>query len=565
MTHASGRYVLTYNGEIYNYRELRSELTARGATFRTDTDTEVLLEAWATWGAAALPRLTGMFAFVLVDLAQSTAYVARDQFGIKPLYFVHDTNGLVVASELPALLTTGRATLALDPTQTLEYLRFGTTSATSQSLVRDVKVLPAAHILSFDLQTHVASAAPYWTLAPAPRAIGFRDAVAELRERFLGSIRLHLRSDVPVGAALSGGLDSSAVVSAMRHLEPDMALHTFSYVARDPRRDESRYMAAVADVCRTTPHYVTPEPRDLERDLPTLIRRMGEPFGSASIYAQYRVFQLARDAGVPVTLDGQGADELLAGYWTYVGTYVKDLLSAGRVTRAWQVGRHAGRDVGSPQRLLAMVIQSMAPGRGASLLRRLTGRHAVPPFIAPEWMRAAGVAPNVVTAGVVGDTSSLTRHLVSTVQQTSLPVLLRYADRNSMAHGVESRVPFLTPDIAHFILSLPPEYLISEHADRKHVFREAMRGIVPEPVLQRRDKIGFEADENDWLRVMVPSHRSAFEALAHLDAVDGPRLRAVVTAFERGRNAYGPLVWRSLVFGLWLQDAAALEQAARRA
>jgi asparagine synthase (glutamine-hydrolysing) len=565
MAHPTGRFVLTYNGEIYNYQELRSQLTAAGIRFRTDTDTEVLLEGWAHWGAGVLHRATGMFAFVLVDREQSVAYIARDHFGIKPLFYVQDASGLLVASEIPALLSTGRVSADLDSTQTLEYLRFGTTSATSQSLLRDVKVLPAAHLLTYDLRANAGRASAYWSLTATPRALSFREAVVETRERFLASVALHLRSDVPVGAALSGGLDSSAVVGAMRHLEPDMALHTFSYVAEDPRRDESRYMAAVSATARTTPHYVTPAPGDLHRDLPTLVRRMGEPFGSASIYAQFRVFKLAREAGVPVTLDGQGADELLAGYWTYVGTRAKDLLSQGRLSDVARLGRGTVRGLGSWPKFVALMAQSMSPGRGGHLLRRLLGRQVIPPFVRPEWLRRQHVDVATVTAGMVGDTSSLHSHLASTVTRTSLPVLLRYADRNSMAHSIESRVPFLTPDFAQFILSLPPEHLVSPDGDRKHVFREAMRDFLPPAVATRRDKIGFEADENDWLRDVIPHHDSAFRALATLDAVDGALLDHVVREFQQGRSQSGPLVWRALIFGLWLQDVQQQISAARAA
>ena len=390
------------------------------------------------------------------------------------------------------------------------------------------------------------------------RRISFADAVDECRTRFLDNVRLHLRSDVPVGAALSGGLDSSAIVCAVKHLEPDLRLNTFSYISSQSGQSEEKWVDIVNAHIDAIEHKVRPESTAFGDELDKLIMMQGEPFGSASIYAQLKVFESARAAGVPVTLDGQGADEMLAGYWPYVATHGAAQIRKGRLDRAARMILHGGDTWSTRARMTAQFGQALMPDGLLALYRRMIGRSVLPDFFDKSGLEDRGVTETGLAAEVLSQYSSLNAHLADTTVRTSLPTLLRIADRSSMAHSVESRVPFLTADFADFLLTLPPEYLVSERGDRKHVFREAMRGILPEPIRLRRDKIGFSADDGLWLR-------ENWGALEHLlpqveaDPIFDPlEVRQFIAAFHRGAAGTAQQVWRIMIYALWRDRMQAL-------
>jgi asparagine synthase (glutamine-hydrolysing) len=308
MQSANDRYRIVFNGEIYNYRELRQELKGLGHRFQTDSDTEVLLAAWAQWGESGLRRLTGMFAFAVFDRHKQTLTLVRDAFGIKPLFFRLERNALHFASEMPALLALLPAQPELNYQRAYDYLVWGQYDNSRETFYQGIEHLEPGHVLRVDLQQLAAGQMVerprrwWWPSISERTDLSFEDAAAQLREMFLNSVRLHLRSDVPVGAALSGGVDSSAVVCAMRHLEPDMPIHTFSYVARGSAVDEEAWVDIVNTHVGAIAHKVVVEPDDLAGDLNDMIRAQGEPFGGTSIYAQYRVFKAAREAGIVVTM-----------------------------------------------------------------------------------------------------------------------------------------------------------------------------------------------------------------------------------------------------------------------
>ncbi|MCW5646676.1 MAG: asparagine synthase (glutamine-hydrolyzing) [Sphingopyxis sp.] len=552
MAVADDRYVMVYNGEIYNYLELRRECVAAGWSFRTESDSEVLLACWALWGEDAVRRFVGMFAFVIVDREAGQAWIGRDAFGIKPLHYVLTDDRLLICSELPPLVSTGRVPLDIDPLQTVEFIRFGASTTTESTLIDGVRRLPAASVARFDFATGALSEPRiFWRPNTARRKIGFADAVAECRERFLTNIRLHLRSDVPVGAALSGGLDSSSIVCAIHHLEPDVRLNTFSFISAEPGQSEEKWVDIVNAHIGAEAHKVVPQPGDLANDIDRMIAIQGEPFGSASIYAQYRVFAMAREAGVPVTLDGQGADEILAGYWPYVATYGASQIRRGRIDRALRLIAHGGDSMGTRLRMAAQLGQALLPAGAIGRYRRALGRSILPPFLDSEWLTANRVDEAAIAGTMLTNYPDMASHLMDTTVRTSLPTLLRIADRSSMAFSVESRVPFLTPDFADFLFSLPPEYIVSPRGDRKHVFREAMHGILPEAIRTRRDKIGFFADDGLWLR----GNRATFEryrdAVAAVPAFNSKRTGDYLRGFfDEGRGS-AQQVWRIFMFAIW--------------
>ncbi len=506
MSTPDGRYAIVYNGEIYNYLEVRVELERRGHVFDSRSDTEVLLHAYVEWGPYALQRLVGMFAFGILDMQARRLFLARDHAGIKPLYYVSLANGFAFASEIKALLELPEVDRQVNPQRLYDYLRFGLTDHGGETLFARVRQLPSAHYLEVALD-HPADLQPvcYWSIDLTQRQeVSFEKAAQHLRDLFLESVRLHMRSDVPVGAALSGGIDSSSIVMTMRHLLGSrLDLHTFSYIADEPSRSEERWVDRVGRAAGAIVHKVCPNPQDLVTELDDLIAAQDEPFGSTSIYAQRRVFRLAGDAGIKVMLDGQGADELLGGYRLYLPARLASLMRQGQWGKALRFLPNAlGQTDSGGARLVFQAGGLLLPRSLHEPAMRLVGENLTPSWLNANWFWERGVIRRSFWKS--NGRQLLRDQLHRTVVETSLPMLLRYEDRNSMSFSIESRVPFLTPALINFCLTLPEEYIISDDGTSKAVFRQAMRGIVPDAILDRRDKIGFATPEESWLTFQRP-------------------------------------------------------------
>ena len=554
MHSGDGRYTVVFNGEIYNYRELRAELRTVGFTFRTDSDTEVLLAAWACWGASSLRRLTGMFAFGIYDRQDESLTLVRDAFGIKPLFYYLDDTSLSFASEIPALLKLLPCAPARDFKQAWDYLVIGRYDDHERTFYEGVSHLLPGHLLRIDLRTpHASDTERWWWPSIEERTdLSFEDAAAQLREMFLNSVRLHLRSDVPLGATLSGGVDSSAVVCAMRHLEPEMPIHTFTYVARGSPVNEERWADMVNQHVGAIAHKVVVEPRELANDLDDMVRVQGEPFGGTSIYAQYRVFKLAKECGITVILDGQGADESLGGYEGYPAQILREFLGHYQIFEAIRfAGNWSERFGRSKTTLLKYMLVSLLSEPAKFKLKKilaLTKR--------PAWIRGAYLEPfESHTKSTRPYSSKGNRHLADTLRHelTSGRTrrLLRYEDRNSMAFSVESRVPFLTIELIEFLLSLPSHYLVSSTAETKSIFRSAMRGIVPNEVLDRRDKVGFETPQHLWLRDQWKSMEGRLAKVPNDSLINFEQAKKSI---EEGleSNEMKPEMWRIINYRAWV-------------
>jgi asparagine synthase (glutamine-hydrolysing) len=552
-----GRHFIVYNGEIYNYLELRDELEALGHVFRSHSDTEVLLHAYLEWGPSALRRLVGMFAFAILDVHGRRLFLARDFFGIKPLYYACPRSSFAFASEIKALLELPGIGRDVNPQRLFEYLRFGRSDHGGDTMFAAVSQLPAAHFLEVSLdRPHVTTPVRYWQVDVDDRLdISLDEATAQVREMFLENVRLHLRSDVPVGAALSGGIDSSAIVAAMRAIEPRLDLHAFTYVADDPALSEERWAQVAGDRAGAEIHWVQPHSGELLDDLDRLIYHQEEPFGSTSIYAQHRVFRLAREAGIPVMLDGQGADELLGGYRSYLAARFASLVRQGRWVEAGRFLVRSSRlpGAGGMVRLLLQSGGLLCPPFCKALAHQILGEDLMPAWMNASWFHARGVRP--IDGKRLGARDMLRGQLYQTLAETSLPMLLRYEDRNSMAHSIESRVPFLTPSLVSFVLRLPEEYLIAPDGTSKSVFRRAMRDIVPDAVLDRKDKVGFVTPEKGWLSGMNGwvERVLASETAQQIPALRGAGLREEWRRIREGRRPFDFRVWRWVNLVRWAE------------
>ena len=556
MSAAGGRYWIIFNGEVYNYRELRRELEAAGVAFQSGSDTEVVLNAYIAWGPNCLRRFTGMFAFAVADLQWGRVFLARDPFGIKPLFYLQSDTRLAFGSEIKALLELPGVRPVADPERLYDYLRFGLTDHAEQTLFRGVRHLPPAHFMEVDLAAPGAAVpVRYWSCSAEQRDdLSFSDAAERLQALFLDSIRLHLRSDVPVGAALSGGIDSSSIVMAMRKVEPALQIHAFSFITDDPILGEEKWVDLVSSTASADVHKVRPTAADVARDIDALVSAQDEPFVSTSIYAQTRVFELAHRAGIKVMLDGQGADELLAGYRSFFAARFASLLRHGELLRAVRFARRL-RALPGPH-VLSTALESSAyllPDAWQKPLRRVVGRDFAPPWLEWAWFARRGVAGGRGRHRSGRDV--LRAELFKSFFEESLPRLLRYEDRNSMMHSIESRVPFLTVDLVNFIFSLPESFIVADDGTTKAVFREAMRGIVPDPILDRRDKIGFATPEKEWLRTLEPWVGSIIrsDAARRLTPVRAASAAAEWTEVLAGEARRPTWIWRWINAVRWAE------------
>lgn len=550
-------YVLIFNGEIYNYLELKDYLSKIGYSFYTKSDTEVLLNAWIHWGFESLPKLKGMFAFAIYDKRSKSLTLVRDAFGIKPLFYNINEKNFSFASEIDALKKVCKQKIIQNNQTLFKYLAYNIYDDVSQSFFERIHRLEPGHFLTLDISDPFIKpkiSRWWWPNIEVSGSISELKAAEELREMFLNNISLHLRSDVPVGVALSGGIDSSSIVCALRYLQPNMDINTFSFVTPGDIKDEEIWIDLVNKHVGAKAHKVTVSPSELADDLDDMIKFQGEPFGDTSIYAQYRVYRLAKQSGIKVTMDGQGADELFAGYFGYPEWRIRSLLASGNI----------------PKAINFLLNWRNAPGR--SLSEALEGALSIslPKSFIPLANKFLSKRPlakvfnlEEINNSQFSDLYPLrARHqigwdraLVSKLRQSltggDLSRLLRYVDRNSMRWSIESRVPFLTTDLAEFTLSLPEEYLVSPQGITKYIFRQAMQGIVPDEIINRRDKIGFETPELFWLKFLKDDVNIWLESLDELPWINIDEAKTYFYSVLNGYKEFDRLTWRLINAARW--------------
>lgn len=491
------RLWIAYNGEVYNYVELRRELETLGERFRSDSDTEVVLRAFSLWGTRCFERFNGMWAIAIWDDHSKTLTLSRDRLGVKPLYWGGDAARLVFGSEIKSLLAPGLLRARIDWESVGAYLRLSLVDHSTQTFFDGISAFPPGHFAVVGLDAPIRiEPVRFWSLEPDPEAQGlsYTQAAARFAELLESSVALRLRSDVPVGSCLSGGLDSSSIVCVVDRLRrtaaggrDEHAFHTFTAGNEDASADERDFANIVNRATASTSHLTVPSCDGLLADLDRLVWHQDEPFTTASIYAQWCVMRAAREASVPVLLDGQGADEGLCGYRKYYAFRLIGLLRAGRP--------------GAAMREFASLL-----ARGDSGLLRLRGAGRY----LPRRLRRGASPTTAMLQGAlrdahdgvridIGATADIRSRQVADLTAFSLPSLLRYEDRNSMAWSIESRVPFLDYRLVSFVLGLPDDYKL--RAGRtKAVLRDAMAGTVPAAILDRRDKVGFETAQDRWMR-----------------------------------------------------------------
>jgi len=507
------RYALVYNGEIYNYTELRHQLAAKGFSFNSDGDTEVLAAAYACWGPECLDKLDGMFSFAIWDEQEGILFCARDRFGEKPFFYRYDGGQFMFASEIRGLLAAG-VTAEADPAMIYNFLTLGHTRMAlrpERTFFKYIFQLPPSHQLSYIPTRNKLRIEKYWdldkeTVVDMPET----QALQRFEELLHYAVNSRMRSDVETGTSLSGGLDSSSIVAlAAGYPSSQYKRHAFSAVFPGFEKDESDRIRKLVAGYNLNWHEVRPTAEQFRNTMEKLLQVQEEPFVSASVMAQYMVYQAAAEKGVRVLLDGQGADEVLAGYTKYTHWYLQERihLQGWKATQKEAISYRVNQFL--PHWNFRNRLAAKFPGIAQSQLlkkaRKAQKQHHR--YISKELTYF--YEPDSLFKPYVEKLNDIQYH---DLMMMGLEELLHYADRNSMAHSVEVRLPFLYHELVQFVLSLPPHYRF-RNGYTKWILRHTMKHKLPEDICWQKGKIGFEPPQQQWMtenKDMVMEAREIF-------------------------------------------------------
>ncbi|HMZ99077.1 MAG TPA: asparagine synthase (glutamine-hydrolyzing), partial [Nitrospira sp.] len=501
MVSQDGQYVLVFNGEIFNYVELRDELRKLGHQFRSSGDSEVLLAAYREWGRECLPKLNGMWAFVIYDRRHRRLFGSRDRFGVKPLYYSRDHTVIQFASEIKALRASGYQRVGINWRIASRFLLEGRLDSHNETFYDGIEQIPpgSGFEVGLDGAWHQWT---FWTLDALPKTIA-PDPAATFGDLFEDSVRIRMRSDVPVGVCLSGGLDSTAIIcAAARHRDESAgtqpeSLQAFCYMAKE--FDESKYIADTLLQTHAQLRQLETSPAELWNDVRKVLWFQDEPVHTMTAVVGYQLMRLAASQGIRVVLNGQGADETIGGYSSYFQDYWVSLLQQGRVGAAWQAvkayteahgGNSRARMTAAASRCISWEMYKIGSYRTWAQARRQARIRQNPWF-------SGDLTKHFISEDTPPSSAALSTALKQSVISAPLPLYLRIEDRNSMAHSVEARLPFLDYRLVSFVCGLSDEWKVRGPWN-KYVLREGMKGRIPESVRSRVDKMGFPTASKKW-------------------------------------------------------------------
>ncbi len=487
MFSVDNRYCIIFNGEVYNYIEIRDDLKKKGYNFLSSTDSEVVLYSYIEWGDACLYKFNGMFAFAIYDKQEKTFFASRDRYGVKPFYYSLNKNFFIFSSEIPSLLESIPQKAEAEYQAIYDFLVFNRTNQTEITFFKDVKKLQHGHSLKIDIKEgdiHIYR----WYDLQARLNEPFHSP-EEFLQTFSSSCSLRLRSDVPLGVCLSGGLDSSSVLSVLLKDHNQYDINTFSAVyGKNELGDESRFINLYRNSLKNM-HFIRPDADSLAEDLDDFMLTHAEPMPTTSVYAQYKVCELAKK-NVTVALDGQGADEYLAGYLYFYGFYFKELLKKGRLPRLFSESYHYLVKQKSLFGLKTVLFFLMPESMRTNLLSVKYG------YILPQFSRKYS-STNAISDNLYGSSSlkdALLNHFEYKMEHNLL-----WNDKNSMKFSLEMREPLLDYRLVERTLATNMDMIINK-GYTKAILRDAMKGYLPEEIRLRRDKIGFSTPEDNWFR-----------------------------------------------------------------
>jgi asparagine synthase (glutamine-hydrolysing) len=504
--HVNDRYVIIFNGEIYNYVELRELLKSKGYRFRSDSDTEVLVCIYDAFREKCLDYLDGMFAFVIYDKKERKIFGARDRFGEKPFFYFRKGDSFFFASEIKALWTVG-VEKEIDNEFLFNYLSFGYLSdpkRPERTFYKGIEKLPPSSCFIFDVVNYTFKKSRYWEVdwRMTDNKISEHEAKEKLQSLLLASVRRRLRADVPIGSSLSGGLDSSIIVTLLDVLDKDRQIKRKSFSASFPGfvKDETAYQEIVIKNTSVEPHFVYPDRKSFMKNYERISYHQDEPFGSASINIQYEVFKKAKELKTTVLLDGQGADEIFAGYHGYYYAFFDELrIRSKNQLVAEQQGYkkvHADNSINPKLEIsTSKSLKYFVPNSVKDFYRNKFGKMRKAKKIFSSEFLSHG---ELHVFDVRENFSSLNEALYYSTFSFGLEELLRYADRNSMAHSREVRLPFLDHELVEFVFSLPAGFKI-KNGWTKWILRESFNETIDHRIIWRKDKIGYEPPEKSFL------------------------------------------------------------------
>jgi len=546
MSDENNAIVLTYNGRVYNFPQIREELIAKGYKFKSRSDAEVILHAYEEYGTDCVQHFNGMWAFCIYDKTKNMLFLSRDRFGIKPLYYYFDGERFIFSSEIKAILEhdvprkENRGVI-------FDYLYFNLTDHSEETFFKDIKRLMPSHNMIFDLSDRKLKISRYYDITK--NTVESANDPGKIKDLFTDAVNRALVSDVAMGSCLSGGIDSSSIVVTMRNIDPDVQIKTFSMKFPGEAMDESLYQRAVYEKVNSVNYGVTPQPSELIEDLHELFMTQEEPFSGTSVYGQYRIMKLANETGIKVLMDGQGADQVLSGSSYFNGYYYYEMLKQFDVA---QLFREASQYYSKSKSLIPLVYLGlrMTPGE----LKRYLYNHQKAPYLSRRFLEE-----NADREDMRWHISSLQEAAYSSILFYALPHLLRFVDKNSMRFSIESRVPFLDHTLAEYLLSMPNELRVSDGTS-KYAFRLAMQDELPESVLARHDKIGFETPEEKWLKdeSVVPIVKSIIGSKSFMsrDFWNWERVQNMYEKLLKGESSaifVGTEIWRCISIELWMR------------
>lgn len=557
------RYWIVYNGEVYNYLELREELVKLGHIFQSNSDTEVILAAYDEWGLDCLNHFIGMWAFLIFDTETGELFGSRDRFGIKPLYYWFSHEGyLAFASEIKAFTVIPGWNPVVNGQRAYDFLIHGITDHTEETMFSEVYQLMGGEYFRVKI-SDIKNSLPiqrWYSMSPELISEPFDQSAQSYLLKLSESIKIHLRSDVSIGSCLSGGLDSSAIVSIInKNIEKnssEQVQKTFSACSEQKQWDEREFMEAVLKGKDIDAHFVTPDVKGLTQDLKNILWHQDEPFGSTSIYAQWSVCRTAKENNVKVLLDGQGADEPIGGYHYFHDIYIANQLLNGKfLTLVNEVNslhkRHARKYSEILKSSAYYILCNSTIGKKILI-------HTQNEIINPKWFDIEKLGAKTsfpLSLPLKGRKTDLfTRYCYHQTFEASLPALLHYEDRNSMAFSIESRVPYLDHRIVEFIINLPEEYKIKD-AVTKYVMRHSLKGHLPDKVRCRMDKMGFVTPEEYWMKHEEQDiFRSYLEqAINYSEGIIKPEAIEYFDEMVSGKIPFSNTIWRIIIFGMWME------------
>jgi asparagine synthase (glutamine-hydrolysing) len=544
---------IVFNGEVYNYLEIRKELQKKGYQFKTQSDTEVVMAAYLEWGTDCVNHFVGMWAFALYDAKKSLLFCSRDRFGIKPFYFIQKSGCFYFASELKGLKPTPVFTNELNLNQVSRGLQMGWLCYNDETYFDVISALPAAHNLIIRLDNNEiqdVEITRYWDVYTGEYSDAtFAEKTEQFREMFAESIALHMRSDVPVATCLSGGLDSSAIVSKVQNQHPGTSYKSFSiYYDGDGEVDERPFInEVISKYPAIEPFYKKPSDEEVKAEFHKALFHADVPATGSSFVSQYFLMKLIAENGIKVVLDGQGSDEYLGGYMHSYYRLVADMIRGGKFRNAFSTTDSVAENLRlSGSKKFSHFAKSMLSSVSSEQKLYTMEFNHYYPFLLNE--------KPAQTPFYLADPpgTKLDGFLYNLIFSTSLPSLLQYEDRNSMAFSIESRVPFLDHRLVEFAFSLRNEDKI-KGIETKRILRQSLKDVLPEAIVNRKDKKGFVTPgETKWLR--GPLHHLTDINYANLPFLRKDLVNNIMDKHRMGDNSKSVLAWRIATLNYWIQN-----------